>query len=129
MAAFWQIRSAAPLAASAMRLVGNACWIRSANTTAATLPGLFGFNTMREHALLNDNAVMRKPITQEDHRSSRPITDPFRLLGCGLESDGGAAVVVSSAEIAADLRHHGSSSPASPKGTRPRRPSSPSKRT
>ncbi len=61
---------------------------------------------MREHALLNDNAVMKKPITLEDHRNSRMIADPFRLLDCSLESDGGAAVVISSAAAAADLRHH-----------------------
>ena len=61
---------------------------------------------MREHALLNDNAVMKKPITLEDHCNSRMISDPFRLLDCSLESDGGAAVIVSSAEAAADLRHH-----------------------
>ncbi len=60
---------------------------------------------MREPALLNDNAVMKKPITLEDHRNSRMISDPFRLLDCSLESDGGAAVIVSSAEAAADLRH------------------------
>ena len=59
----------------------------------------------REHALLNDNAVMKKPITLEDHRNSRMIADPFRLLDCSLESDGGAAVVVSAADCAADLRH------------------------
>jgi acetyl-CoA acetyltransferase len=58
----------------------------------------------REHALLNDNAIMKKPITLEDHRNSRMISDPFRLLDCSLESDGGAAIVVSSAERAADLR-------------------------
>lgn len=58
----------------------------------------------REHALLNDNAIMKKPITLDDHRNSRMISDPFRLLDCSLESDGGAAVVVSSAERAADLR-------------------------
>ena len=59
----------------------------------------------REHALLNDNAVMKKPITLEDHRNSRMIADPFRLLDCSLESDGGAAIVVSSAAAASDLRH------------------------
>ena len=58
----------------------------------------------REHALLNDNAIMKKPITLDDHRNSRMISDPFRLLDCSLESDGGAAVIVSSAERAADLR-------------------------
>ena len=59
----------------------------------------------REHALRNGNAIMKKPITLEDHRNSRMIADPFRLLDCSLESDGGAAVVISSAERAADLRH------------------------
>ena len=60
--------------------------------------------TTRAHALLNDNAIMTKPITVEDHQASRMITDPFRLLDCSLESDGGAAFVVTSAERARDLR-------------------------
>lgn len=59
--------------------------------------------TFREHAILNDNAIMQKPMTMEDHQSSRMISDPFRLLDCSLESDGGAAFIVSSAERAADM--------------------------
>ena len=58
----------------------------------------------RAHALLNGNAVMTKPITVEDHQASRMIADPFRLLDCSLESDGGAALVVSSAEHARDMK-------------------------
>ncbi len=58
----------------------------------------------REHALLNDNAIMKKPMTLEDHRNSRLIAEPFRLFDCSLESDGGAAVIVSATERAADLR-------------------------
>lgn len=57
----------------------------------------------RAHALLNRNAVMTKPMTIEDHQASRMIADPFRLLDCSLESDGGAALVVSSAERARDM--------------------------
>ncbi len=60
--------------------------------------------TVRAHALLNDNAVMKKPMTVEDHQASRMITDPFRLFDCSLESDGGAALVVSAAERAGDMR-------------------------
>ena len=60
--------------------------------------------TIRQHALLNDNAIMKKPITIEDHQKSRMIADPFRLLDCSLESDGGAAFVVSAAERAKDMR-------------------------
>ena len=59
----------------------------------------------RQHALLNGNAIMKKAISLEDHRNSRMIADPFRLLDCSLESDGGAAVVVSASDRAADLRH------------------------
>ena len=59
----------------------------------------------RAHALLNGNAIMKKPITLADHRDSRMIADPFRLLDCSLESDGGAAVIVSAADCAADAPH------------------------
>lgn len=57
----------------------------------------------REHAALHGNAVMTAPITVADHQSSRMIADPLRLLDCSLESDGGAAFVVTSAERARDL--------------------------
>ena len=60
--------------------------------------------TTRRHAILNGNAAMTKELSIEDHQASRMIADPFRLFDCSLESDGGAAVVVSSAEAARDLR-------------------------
>lgn len=60
---------------------------------------------MRKHAILNDKALMKQPITREDHQNSRMIAHPFRLLDCCLETDGAAAVVVSSAERARELRH------------------------
>ncbi|MBM40934.1 MAG: transporter [Acidobacteria bacterium] len=59
--------------------------------------------TMRRHAALNPNALMRKSMSLEDHQASRMIADPFRLFDCCLESDGGAAVVVSAAERARDM--------------------------
>ena len=59
--------------------------------------------TTRQHAILHGNATMTKPITLDDHQNSRMISDPLRLLDCSLESDGGAAVIVSSAERARDL--------------------------
>jgi acetyl-CoA acetyltransferase len=57
----------------------------------------------RQHAILHGNATMTKPIDIEDHQSSRMISDPLRLLDCSLESDGGAAVIISSAERARDM--------------------------
>jgi acetyl-CoA acetyltransferase len=60
--------------------------------------------TTRAHAALNGNATMTAPITIEDHQNSRMISDPLRLLDCSLESDGGAAIVVSAADRARDMR-------------------------
>ncbi|MFP6682667.1 MAG: transporter [Gammaproteobacteria bacterium] len=60
--------------------------------------------TCRQNAELNDRAMMRKPMTLEDHQASRMIAEPFRLFDCSLESAGAAAVVVTTAERAKDLR-------------------------
>jgi len=58
---------------------------------------------MRRHAGLNPDAKMRKPITVADVLESRMISRPLHLLDCCIISDGGGAVVVTSAERARDL--------------------------
>jgi acetyl-CoA acetyltransferase len=58
----------------------------------------------RKHAATNPNAwFYQRPITLEEHQSSRWITEPLRLLDCCQESDGGVAMVVTSVERARDL--------------------------
>src|SRR5262249_44385843 len=59
---------------------------------------------MRRHATNNPIAMMREPITVDDHERSRPISEPLRLLDCCLETDGAAAVIVAAADMARDLR-------------------------
>ena len=58
----------------------------------------------RDWARDNPHAQMRDPITVADHHNSRWIAEPLRLLDCCLVSNGGVAVVVTSAERARDLR-------------------------
>src|SRR5712691_11282265 len=60
----------------------------------------------RKHAATNPNAwFYQRPITLEEHQASRWITEPLRLLDCCQESDGGVAIVVTSAERAKTLRN------------------------
>jgi acetyl-CoA acetyltransferase len=59
----------------------------------------------RLHASRNPNALMRELITLADHQESRMISEPLRKFDCCLETDGGLAVVLVSAERAADRRH------------------------
>jgi acetyl-CoA acetyltransferase len=58
----------------------------------------------RDWASTNPNAQFyKRPITLEDHQASRWIVEPIlRKLDCCLESDGGVALVVTTAERAAD---------------------------
>jgi acetyl-CoA acetyltransferase len=60
----------------------------------------------RLHASTNPGAwFFERPITIEDHQSSRWVVEPvLRLLDCCQESDGGVALVVTSTERARDLR-------------------------
>jgi acetyl-CoA acetyltransferase len=58
----------------------------------------------RAHAARNPAAQMREPITVADVLASRLIADPLHLLDCSLVSDGGAAVVLTSAARARSLK-------------------------
>ena len=58
---------------------------------------------IRHHACINPDAVMKKPITIEDHETARPITLPLRLLDYCLINDGAVCIIISSADRARDL--------------------------
>lgn len=58
----------------------------------------------RHNAGLNPDAFYRDPITVDDVAAAPMIADPLTKLHCCIRSDGGGAVVLTSAERAADLR-------------------------
>jgi len=58
----------------------------------------------RKWAAMNEKAMMRDPITIEDVLNSRWVAEPLHLLDCCLVTDGGGAVVVTSAERARNTR-------------------------
>jgi acetyl-CoA acetyltransferase len=58
----------------------------------------------RRNAANNPDARFRTQITVEEHHASRLIADPLRLLDCCMESDGAAAVIVTTPDRAPDLR-------------------------
>jgi acetyl-CoA acetyltransferase len=60
--------------------------------------------SQRKWAQMNPRAQMQKPMTLEDHQSSRMVVDPFHLFDCCLVSNGGLAVIVTGSERARNLR-------------------------
>ncbi|MEO8707524.1 MAG: hypothetical protein ABI400_00605, partial [Lacisediminihabitans sp.] len=58
----------------------------------------------REWAGMNPRASFRTPITVEDVMNSRMIAYPFHLLECCLVTDGGGALIMTSAERAKDFK-------------------------
>jgi acetyl-CoA acetyltransferase len=57
----------------------------------------------REWAAKNPRATYKDPITTDDVLNSRMIAYPFRILQCCLVSDGGGALILTSADRAKDF--------------------------
>jgi len=61
--------------------------------------------TSYAHAQRNARAVMHgSPLSSESYDGARWIVEPFRLFDCCMENDGAAAVILTTAERARDLR-------------------------
>jgi acetyl-CoA acetyltransferase len=54
----------------------------------------------RRHAQLNDDAVMRQPLTAADYAAARPIVEPLRLFDCSLVGDGAVCLIVAARDDA-----------------------------
>jgi acetyl-CoA acetyltransferase len=60
--------------------------------------------TFRQHAQLNETAVMKKPLSLDEYMTSRFIAEPLRLFDYCLINDGAVALVLTTAERAKDLK-------------------------
>lgn len=84
-----------------------AMWCRAHMTKYGTTKEQLGSVaiTFREHAMLNERAMQRTPLTMDAYLDARRIVDPLNLYDICLESDGACAVLVTSADRARDMRH------------------------
>jgi len=57
----------------------------------------------RQWAALNPEAVKREPLSIEEYRASRMVSDPLAVLDCCLVTDGAAAIVMTRIDRARDL--------------------------
>jgi acetyl-CoA acetyltransferase len=85
---------------------GMAMWCRRHMIEYGTKPEHLGAIAIsqRANAVLNEQAMHRKPLTIDDYMTSRMIVEPFHLFDMCLESDGGCAVLVTSASRAKDSK-------------------------
>jgi acetyl-CoA acetyltransferase len=62
--------------------------------------------TIRNNGHVNPEAIYhgKGPFTAQDVLDSRMVADPFHLLDCSLTGEGGCALLLTTAELAADLR-------------------------
>ena len=60
--------------------------------------------SQRQWAMLNPRAAQREPLDMATYMNSPWVVEPFHVLDCCLVSNGGIAVIVTSAERARDLK-------------------------
>jgi acetyl-CoA acetyltransferase len=60
---------------------------------------------LRAHAVRNPRALMRTPLTLDEHHASPMVATPLRRFDCCQETDGGCALVVTGIDRARTLPH------------------------
>jgi acetyl-CoA acetyltransferase len=74
--------------------------------TGATEEDLAGVvRVQRDHAVENERAVRRTPLSLEEYFAAPMVVEPYRTVDCTTEVDGACAVVLTSLERARRLPH------------------------
>lgn len=60
--------------------------------------------TQRNHAIPNEHALRREPLTMDEYLASRWINEPLRMYDCTSEADGAVAILLTSEDVARDCR-------------------------
>ncbi len=60
--------------------------------------------TQRAHAVPNEHAFYREPLTMDDYLSSRWINEPFHLYDCTSEVDGAVAILLVGEDMVRDCK-------------------------
>ena len=60
--------------------------------------------SIRDHAVLNPDSIMRQKLTLQAYQDARTIVDPLRLFDCCLVNDGAVVALVTRMDLARDLR-------------------------
>jgi acetyl-CoA acetyltransferase len=60
--------------------------------------------TQRAHAVPNEHAIRREPMTMDDYLAGRWIAEPFRVFDCTSEVDGACAVLLVGEDMAKDVK-------------------------
>ena len=60
--------------------------------------------TQRAHAVPNEHAIRRDPLSMDEYLAGRWIAEPFRIFDCTSEVDGACAVLLVGEDLARDVK-------------------------
>ena len=60
--------------------------------------------TQRAHAVPNEHAIRRDPLSMDEYLAGRWIAEPFRIFDCTSEVDGACAVLLVGEDLAKDVK-------------------------
>jgi acetyl-CoA acetyltransferase len=60
--------------------------------------------TQRSHAVANEHAIRREPLSMDEYLAGRWVAEPFRIFDCTSEVDGACAVLMVGEDLVKDVK-------------------------